>query len=75
MNKTEMLQMVELLQETRDYLGVEDTPEYKAIDFMPIASDRFVHAEATLALATDIADACKEQSVETAARVVEAPAN
>lgn len=56
-----MLQMVELFKEARDFLDVDETPAYDNVDYTPIASDRFVHAEATLSLATDVAHAINDQ--------------
>lgn len=55
MDKEQKLQILDLLQTTQTHLGVEETPEYDGVDFIPIVSDRHTHTDAILALAEDVA--------------------
>lgn len=58
MNKETKLQFVELFEAASDEIGIEETPAFDSVDFMPIVSDRHAHTDAVLALAGDIASEC-----------------
>lgn len=69
MNKETKLQFVQLFTEIATEMEIEETPEFDALNFMPIASSRPAHTEAVLALARDVASGCE---AETEAKVLAA---
>jgi hypothetical protein len=59
MNKETKLQFVQLFKTMTEELEIADTPEFDAVNFMPIVSDRHAHTNAVLSLARDVAAGCE----------------
>jgi hypothetical protein len=54
MNKQSKAFVIELLQQSNEYLGTDETPAFDSLEFLNYVSDSGAHTEAVLALAGDV---------------------